>query len=113
MKPTVAILSILSLVAYQYVRANKGVELNELYFVIMSLSIAAYSFSSITKKDTLFASSMNILSGSFFISTVIIYLKRWVICGDGSTNYYTAICIATILTFIYLICYAIKHNRNH
>jgi len=49
-KPTVAILSILSLVAYQYVRANKGVELNELYFVIMSLSIAAYSFSSITKK---------------------------------------------------------------
>jgi hypothetical protein len=52
------------------------------------------------------------LCGSFFTATVFIYVYRWVIFGDGSTNYYTAICISTVLTFIYtIIVYAVNRFK--
>lgn len=109
----VAILSMASLMVYQYFMVKRGINLSELYFISISLSISAFCFLSMKKGDNIFVSSLSVLCGSFFIGVVVIYLLRWVMLGDGSTNYYTAIMVSTILTFIYLICYAIKYYWNY
>ncbi len=65
--------------------------------------MAAFAFLSIEKTDPIFIRSLIILFGVFFIMIDFIYIKRWVIEGDGSSNYYIALCYSAAFTFIYLL----------
>ena len=115
MKVIVAILIILALVVFQYEFTTNGVKLNELYFISNSIAISFFTLTSIRKNDNVFVSSVLVLCAAFFLSTVLIYIKRWLFLGDGSTNYYIAISISTIVTFLYLITYVINRfiKRKH
>lgn len=106
-----AILSIISFIAYQFWRISYGYDLSELYFIALSLTTSAFCFLSLRKKDNIFVNSLVILCGSFFGATVIIYVYRWVIFGDGSNNYYTALCFSAIATLIFTIIDTI-YGRN-
>lgn len=110
-KAIAAIVSVSSFLIYQYMLVTKKVDISELYFISLSLSVAAFAFLSLRKGDTIFDNSLVVLCGTFFCVIVIIYVYRWVLFGDGSTNYYTAACISAILTFIYTICYVIFRSK--
>lgn len=110
-----SILSISAFLSYQYALVTCGVDLSELYFVAMGLSISVFCFMSIRKDDKGSTSSFMVLCGTFHIITVLVYLYRWVLLGDGSTNYYTAFCLSVIITIIYILIdtfYGHKPNPN-
>jgi hypothetical protein len=113
MKSLKAISSILAISAfmyYQYVYVNTGVLPDEVFFIGSALSISAFAFLSIKWTDGIFITSLQLLTSSFFAVVVFIYVYRWVLNGDGTTNYYTAACWSALFTLIYSICYAIRNN---
>ena len=110
LKLIASILAVFTFVYYQYVYVNTGVKLNELYFICSGLSVSAFSFMSIKWKDPVFVTSVQLLCSSFFLVVVFMYVYRWVIVGDGSTNYYTAACISAVLTFLYSTYHVIRRN---
>jgi hypothetical protein len=112
LKAITAILSILAFMTYQYVLVEKGKDISELYFVALSVTTAVFAFFSIRENDSFFVSSIVVLCASFFVAMSLIYIWRWIILGDGSTNFYTAVCISAVLTFIYLIIYGIREYKR-
>lgn len=88
---------------YQYEYMMSKIRHDELYFIVTSICMAAFAFLSIEKTDPIFIRSLIILFGVFFIMIDFIYIKRWVIEGDGSSNYYIALCYSAAFTFIYLL----------
>lgn len=88
---------------YQYEYMTSNVRHDELFFIVTSICIAVLAFLSIEKTDPVFISCLLILFGVFFIMVDFIYIKRWVIEGDGSSNYYMALCHSAGFTFLYLI----------
>jgi len=110
LKAISSILAISAFMYYQYAYMNTGVLPDELFFIGSALSISAFALLSIKWTDGIFVTSLQLLASSFFSVVVFIYVYRWVLFGDGSTNYYTAACWSAILTFIYLIYYVIRNN---
>ena len=98
-----AIVGIPIFIFYQWEYLRTGMKPNEFYFIGSSVLIAVLYFLIIAKDDPTFIRSLLILSSTFFLMVTYIYIRRWVMEGDGSTNYYTALCWSAILTFIYLI----------
>lgn len=118
-KAIAAIVSVCAFLYYQHALMNGNVILDEydlydeFYFITISLSISAFAFLSIHKDDGALIKSLLVLCSTFFAAIVIVYGYRWVLFGDGSANYYTAVCISAVLTFIYTITYAfIRYRAN-
>lgn len=88
---------------YQYEFMMSQVRHDELYFIVTSICIAVFAFLSIEKTDPVFVRSLIILFSVFFVMVDLIYVKRWVIEGDGSSNYYIALCHSAGFAFLYLI----------
>ena len=116
-KAIAAIISVGSFVFYQYMTAYKGMDMSELYFIASALSIAAFAIISIKKTDPIIVISLIVLCASFFTITVFIYIYRWIIFGDGSTWYFTALSGSACVSFLYLICnliyYVFKRKPDH
>jgi hypothetical protein len=108
-KAIAAILAVGSFVFYQYMVSFKGIDMSEWYFIASALSIAAFALISIRKSDPIIVNSFIILCASFFITAVGIYINRWIIWGDGSTYYFTALSISAIITFIYTVFHSIYY----
>jgi hypothetical protein len=98
-----SILAVSTFVYYQHVFVTTGVKPNELFLVGSGLSIAAFAFLSINWKDHISIISLQLLCSSFFLAVTFIYIRRWIVEGNGSTNYYTALSFCVIFTFIYLV----------
>ena len=88
---------------YQYEYMTSKVRHDELYFIVTSICMAVFAFLSIEKTDPVFVRCTLVLWGVFFIMVDIIYIKRWILEGDGSSNYYISLCHSAIFTFLYLI----------
>ena len=97
-KAIVSILAILTYLYYQWILVNTGVKPNELFLVGTKLSICAFAFLSIKREDPVFIIALQLMCSSFFFAVAFIYVKRWVMEGNGSTNYYTALCFCVIFT---------------
>jgi hypothetical protein len=115
-KSIAAILAVGAFVLYQYMISFKGIDLSELYFIASALSISAFAFISIKKSDPIIVRSLVILCASFFGVAVWVYIYRWVIFGDGSTYYFTALSVSAVVSFIYTIInyvyyYVFKRNK--
>lgn len=102
-KVIISILAVSTFLCYQYIYVSTGVKPNELFFVGSSLSISAFAFLAVKWEDPILVTSFQVLCSSFFLAVTFIYIRRWVMEGNGTTNYYTALCFCAILTFIYLI----------
>lgn len=105
------VLAIFAFLYYQYEYVRTGNKPNEIFFIASCISISGYSLFSLRQYDSVFVSSITILCSSFFGAVIGIYMWRWVLLGDGSTNYYTAICISAVFTLIYSILYAILRHK--
>ncbi len=88
---------------YQYEYVMSNVRHDELYFIVTSICMAVFAYLSMEKNDPIFTRCLIILFSIFFIIVDVIYIRRWVFEGDGSTNYYIALCYSAIFTFFYLI----------
>lgn len=104
-----SILVVFTFMYYQYVYVTTGIKPNELFFIGSGLSITAFAFLSIKWSDPIFVTSFQLLCSCFFLVVTFIYTRRWVMAGDGSTNYYTALCFAGGFTFLYIILYYLYH----
>jgi hypothetical protein len=102
-KSIAALFAISALLAYHHFSHVKGIELNELWFIVMSGTTAIFGFISMSKKDSVFVSSLVLLCSLFYTFIPMIFIYRWCIQGEGSTNYYIAIYISAVLTFLYLL----------
>ncbi len=111
-KAITALLGISAFMYYQYEYLRTGMKPNELFFIASSLCIASFAFLSIEKDDPVFIRSLIVLCSTFFLMVIVIYFKRWVIEQNGSTNYYTALCISAIFTFLYLV-YDVFFGRKY
>jgi Kef-type K+ transport system membrane component KefB len=108
-KTIAVILAVGSFVLYQYMITFKNVDLSELYFISSALSISAFSLLSLKKSDPVIVKSLVLLCASFFAVAVWVYVYRWVIFGDGSTYYFTALSVSAVISFIYTIGYYIYY----
>lgn len=106
-----AIVAIGSMISYQYFNL-KGISLDAMWFVANSFAIAVFAITSMRKSDKTFVSSISVLVTAFYSAIAIMYVSRWVMLGDGSTNYYTAICISAVLTFLYLVIHVIRSKHK-
>lgn len=104
-----AITSIVVFVAYQLTQWHGGRYINEIYFMLttstisVSMKLLSYNVEGIIKRGIV------LLSSSFYASILIIYVWRWVINGEPSTNYIKALCfIGLPLAIIQLIYDSIK-----
>lgn len=116
-KAVSAILAVSSFVFYQYMISFKGIDMSEFYFIASALSISIFAATSIKKSDSILVVSMIVLCISFFVTAVVIYIYRWVLFGDGSTYYFTALSISAVISFIYTlghsIYYVFKRNKPY
>jgi hypothetical protein len=95
-------------VYYQWEYLKTGLKPNEFYFTFSSICISMFSALSISKEDPLFIRSLQVLCSIFFFMIAFIYVKRWVIEGHPSTNYYNGLIISAAITFLYLVYMAIE-----
>ena len=114
-----SLFAIAAFIYYQYIYVTTGIKPNEIYFLSGTISIAALFFLVIRKEHSVFIKLFPIMAGTFFLSVSYLYIRRWIMEGSPSTNYYTALCISTGVTFFYILTYGIisiiksqlfKHN---
>lgn len=113
-----SLISVFGLVYYQFTYLKTGIKPNEIYFLAGSISIAVFSFLNIKKNHNEFINMFPIMAGTFFLTVTYLYVRRWIIEGQPSTNYYTALSISAVVTILYIISYGIiriiksqfKHN---
>ena len=119
-KVILSILSISTFMCYQYIYVTNVSSPDyiyidtvgspdELFFIGSSLSICAFSFLAIKWKDPIFVTSFQLLCSSFFFVVTFIYIRRWVMEGNPTTNYLTSLCFVAIFTVIYIIIYYIRN----
>lgn len=102
-----SLFSIGAFIYYQYIYVSTGIKPNEIYFLAGTISLAAFSFLNIRKDHGVFIKLFPVMAGTLFLSVSYLYLSRWIIEGSPSTNYYTALCISTGVTFLYILTYGI------
>jgi len=108
-KAIVSIVAVLTFLYYQYIIVTTGEKANELFLIGSGLSISAFAFLSIKWNDPIIITSLQLMCSTFFVAVIFIYIRRWVVEGNPSTNYYTALCFCVVFTFLYIIIYYLYH----
>ena len=115
-----SIISVMAFVYYQFIYLKTEIKPNEIYFISVNISLAAFSFLNIRKNHSVFTKLFPIMAGTFFLTVTYLYIKRWILEGHPSTNYYTSLSISAVVTLLYILTYEFiryiksrtKHNKH-